>query len=94
MNDTALAAVLIAALAFVFGLRYLAYRAADLVEQKRIAQLEQQHAALLDAFAQHKDTHSKAIANLVAEMRKEIAETKTRAGLALERSSAKPRRFG
>jgi hypothetical protein len=83
----AIAAVVIASLGWDFGRRYLTYRASLLIETDRMVQLEK-------AFAEHKETHSKAIKNLVDEMREEIGSVKTKSSLALERASAQRKRFG
>jgi len=83
----AVAAVVIASLAYSFGVRYLAHRAATLAEVSRMDKLEA-------ALATHKSTHEKAIANLVLEMRKEIGEVRTKASLAMDKAQSGRRRFG
>lgn len=68
------ACTFLGSLAYRFGSRWLALRYKDRAEASRMDQLE----ADLKA---HKETHAKAIANLVQEMRQEIGKVSTKASM-------------
>lgn len=74
-------------LAYRFGLRYLAARERNAASESRMDRLEAE-------LKVHKDTHAKAIANLVQEMRQEVDQVKTKASMALDKAgSRRPGRF-